>query len=239
MSFTQKDFEAEGFAQPYAWLDFVNSEEYDGFGRASDHLEDPSWVRVFLLHWGIAERLGKGADFRSAQNLRSFLRRAAKTIAAGKSLSRADLDTINESLRVPAYRFVRKAQNVSYVLELLPIRRDWRWTKAEILSSLADFLADGQQRRLKVCPNTGCGWVFFDKTHGNTRRWCSDLTCGNRDKVRRLRARRREGAETQRHCINSCREDDYAEGKSPEPAQQDGAHACRPRQRTARSLMRR
>lgn len=194
MLFTQQHFEVEGFAQPYSWLDFVNSEEYDGFGRVRDHLEDASWVRCFSLHWGIGERRGKGADFTTLRNLRAFLRRAAKTIAAGKSLSRVDLDTINESLRVPAYRFVKKAQNVSYALEFLPIRRDWRWTKAELLSSFAEFLADGQQRRLKICPNTGCGWVFVDKTHGNTRRWCSDLTCGNRDKVRRLRARRRAQA---------------------------------------------
>ena len=46
--------------------------------------------------------------------------------------------------------------------------------------------------RLKICPNHGCRWVFYDETRGNTRRWCDDRSCGNRDKVRRLRERRRK-----------------------------------------------
>jgi predicted RNA-binding Zn ribbon-like protein len=41
------------------------------------------------------------------------------------------------------------------------------------------------------CHGQGCGWVFLDATH--RRHWCVMAVCGNRAKVRRYAARRREG----------------------------------------------
>lgn len=196
MSFTHKKFVAEGFAQRYAWLDVVNCEEFDGFGRATEHLEDVTWMRVFLNHWNMNAGIGSGAEIECLRQLRAFLRKAARTIASGKRLTRMDLEWINRSFEIPLRRHFRERSDGSYVLELLPARRDWDWQKAEILRSLVEMLAGWQQRRLKICPNPGCGWVFLDRTHGNTRKWCSDLTCGNRDRVRRLRDRLRKSRNT-------------------------------------------
>jgi hypothetical protein len=84
---------------------------------------------------------------------------------------------------------VQARKDGSYFVQLVSVHRDWDWQKAELLRSLAELLADNQQSRLKICHNPACRWVFVDRSHGNTRKWCSDLTCGNRDKVRRLRAR--------------------------------------------------
>jgi len=39
--------------------------------------------------------------------------------------------------------------------------------------------------------------VFYDGGKNNTRRWCSMNLCGNRDKVARYRARRRESPKTE------------------------------------------
>jgi predicted RNA-binding Zn ribbon-like protein len=41
------------------------------------------------------------------------------------------------------------------------------------------------------CHGEGCGWVFLDPTR--RRHWCVMAVCGNRAKVRRFAARRREG----------------------------------------------
>jgi predicted RNA-binding Zn ribbon-like protein len=43
--------------------------------------------------------------------------------------------------------------------------------------------------RLHRCPGRDCGWVFLD-TSGR-RRWCSMDTCGSREKMRRMYARRK------------------------------------------------
>lgn len=192
MAFTLEKFEAQGFAQCYAWIDLVNSEEFDGFGRATEHLRDSTWIRAFLHHWNLKVTISGGAQAERLWELRVFLRRAAERIASGKRLTTADLEFINRSYGIPLRRHLRERHDGSYVGELLSVRGDWDWQKAEILGSLAQMLTDGQQHRLKICPNPGCCWVFLDRTHANTRKWCSDLTCGNRDKVRRLRDRQRK-----------------------------------------------
>jgi len=51
------------------------------------------------------------------------------------------------------------------------------------------LLAGGNSARVKICRNADCRWVFYDTTKARSRRWCSDKVCGNRDRVRRARAR--------------------------------------------------
>jgi predicted RNA-binding Zn ribbon-like protein len=60
---------------------------------------------------------------------------------------------------------------------------------ADAVTLLADPAA---LARLKRCPGRDCGWLFLD-TSGR-RRWCSMGTCGSREKMRRMYARRRAEA---------------------------------------------
>ena len=50
---------------------------------------------------------------------------------------------------------------------------------------------DGSWRRLRVCANDECAWVFYDRSRNQQGSWCDMAVCGNRLKNRRLRARRR------------------------------------------------
>lgn len=68
------------------------------------------------------------------------------------------------------------------------------------LSGLARVLGDlyraaeiGNLDRLKMCASDECKWVFFDHSKPATRRWCSSTLCGNREKTRAYRSRRRIG----------------------------------------------
>jgi predicted RNA-binding Zn ribbon-like protein len=45
--------------------------------------------------------------------------------------------------------------------------------------------------RVRACAAADCGWWFLDDTKNASRRWCDMKICGNRDKVRRFRARGR------------------------------------------------
>jgi predicted RNA-binding Zn ribbon-like protein len=69
-----------------------------------------------------------------------------------------------------------------------PVQIGWPAVMALIADSLAEALSRQMHDRLKICANTGCTWVFVDRTKGRVKRWCSDATCGNRDRVRRSRA---------------------------------------------------
>ena len=43
--------------------------------------------------------------------------------------------------------------------------------------------------RTRRCAGQDCGWLFFDTTKNNRRRWCDMRVCGNRAKVRAIRTR--------------------------------------------------
>jgi predicted RNA-binding Zn ribbon-like protein len=57
--------------------------------------------------------------------------------------------------------------------------------------SWAHLAVTGQRSRLKRCPDDTCGWVFWDVSRNNSRRWCTMRVCGNRAKARTFSARQR------------------------------------------------
>ena len=57
--------------------------------------------------------------------------------------------------------------------------------------SAMDLLISKDLETLRECAAPNCSWLFLDRSKNKTRRWCDMKTCGNRDKVRRFRMRRR------------------------------------------------
>ena len=180
-------FQRENFGRLFAFVDVVNSETWDGFGRRDEHLDDAEWKRMFRRRWS----LGPLPSRARLAALRRLLRRVSTAIAEGKSPANSDLAHLNRYLAAPARRRLSR-EGEGYRLELEPARRGPDAVLATIVASFAEMLAHREVARLKICPNHGCRWLFYDETRGNTRRWCDDKSCGNRDKVRRLRERRRE-----------------------------------------------
>jgi predicted RNA-binding Zn ribbon-like protein len=54
------------------------------------------------------------------------------------------------------------------------------------------LFTEGDFHRIRECGGHACGWLFYDRSKNNRRRWCEMEVCGNRAKQRRLAARRRE-----------------------------------------------
>jgi len=167
----------------------MNSLYRDGFGNVTDFLLDSSWVRVFLRHWGLRLQGPTSAAHAEMAELRTHLRQMAEKVSSGRKTGRGDLKLLNQALSTPAYQQI-SANHGSLRAELRPVSRDWSWVRSRAAASFVELLAGHRRHRLKICPNTGCGWIFFDMTKGSTRRWCNDRRCGNRDRVRRARARR-------------------------------------------------
>jgi len=184
---TMQDYRKAGFGSPFAWLDFVNSQERDGFGRITDHLRNSHWLAKFLRHFHLADSLPAEVPRRALVDFREFLRGVAEHLAAGRTLSARDVRTLNATLMVPARQKLFQRQN-GFRAELFPVRSGWPWILSRIAASLADTLTRHDHERVKICANDGCRWAYYDVTKGSTRRWCNDRTCGNRDRVRRARA---------------------------------------------------
>lgn len=178
----------EEFTPQSPWLDLVNSEQWDGFGNLTDHLRDPDWVTRFLEYWKVdPDELGGGSPRARLTKLRDLLRRSTEKLATGRSLTSQDLEALNEFLDAPGYlQLVTERGNIR--TELQPVRRNWKWIRSRIAASFAESV-QVHSDRIKVCANELCRWAFVDATRSNIRKWCRDRRCGNRDRVRRARAR--------------------------------------------------
>jgi predicted RNA-binding Zn ribbon-like protein len=72
------------------------------------------------------------------------------------------------------------------------------WTEAagHLLAAVAEASLAGDWVRVKICPADDCQWGFIDQSRNQSRRWCAMGSCGNREKVRTYRTRRREAGAT-------------------------------------------
>ena len=61
----------------------------------------------------------------------------------------------------------------------------------QILAAVQGMTADGTWARLKACRARDCEWAFIDNAKNHSRAWCSMSSCGNREKARAFRERRR------------------------------------------------
>lgn len=186
-------FGATGFGKVAPWVDLVNSEEWNGFGKLTDHLANPRWLATFFKHWDLYPFPATEMPRRKLVQLRVLLRCAAEKLAAGGSLSAAELAHLNHALKVPVWQKLVQNQN-GIRTEAVPVRSDWTWVIARIAASFGEMLANEEIERVRVCANSDCRWVFQDPTKARTKRWCEDRTCGNRMRVRRARAAQKRKA---------------------------------------------
>ena len=187
MKALRTNFHAAGFGKVAPWVDLANSEEWNGFGKLTDHLSNPRWLATFLKHWNLYPLPSKDVPRHKLVQLRPLLRRVAEKLAAGGSLSARELSNLNQVLNVPGRQKLVRDQNGLHA-EMVPVKSDWSWVIARIAASLGEMLANREVQRIRVCANSDCRWVFYDPTKARTKRWCNDRTCGNRARVRRARA---------------------------------------------------
>ena len=180
-------FRIHKFGQAAPWVDLANSEMWDGYGHLTDFLDDPQWIGDFLEFWRFRVSLPGLAVLRDLRDLRNLLRGFAEKTTNGAAIQPRDLEALNSWLKVPVFRRLVENQN-GLRLTHEPVQIGWPAVLALIADSLAEALATGQHDRLKICANSDCAWIFVDRTKGRVKRWCSDATCGNRDRVRRSRA---------------------------------------------------
>jgi predicted RNA-binding Zn ribbon-like protein len=183
-------FRIHKFGASAPWVDLANSEMWDGYGHLTDFLIDPQWIGDFLEFWHFRVPLPSPAVLRDLRKLRKLLRHFAQETSRGAAIQTRDLEALNSWLKVPGFRRLVENQN-GFQLTYTPVQIGWPSVLADVAASLAEALAQETQDRLKICANPGCAWVFVDRTKGRVRRWCSDATCGNRDRVRRSRAAHR------------------------------------------------
>jgi predicted RNA-binding Zn ribbon-like protein len=62
----------------------------------------------------------------------------------------------------------------------------------QLLAVVVQAVADGTWTRLKACREDECQWAFYDRSRNRSGQWCVMAVCGNRNKARSYRERRRD-----------------------------------------------
>jgi predicted RNA-binding Zn ribbon-like protein len=171
-------------------LDFINSEFRDFRGRwVRDDLQQPGWLEQFLIKWGLqVDGPPDAATQTTLVALRTLLRSMIEALVEGQ-IADHDQAALNAVLlKMPLSRRLMK-DTEGYRLEMVPLKKDWDGVQAEVAASFAHLLADQDPRRLKMCANTNCRWVFYDESKSRTRLYCAPDKCANLLKARRFRAR--------------------------------------------------
>jgi predicted RNA-binding Zn ribbon-like protein len=59
----------------------------------------------------------------------------------------------------------------------------------EVARAIGRLVTSSRLAKVRLCAAADCGWLFLDDTKNRSRRWCDMKLCGNREKLRRFRAR--------------------------------------------------
>ncbi|MFF4415815.1 CGNR zinc finger domain-containing protein [Streptosporangium sp. NPDC001559] len=126
-------------------------------------------------------------DLVAAKALRRAIWNAARARAAHRPLPAEAVEAVNRAAAAPPL-----------VPELAENGMDTGWAvpvlATQALSTMAremiELLSGPLAERFRECASETCPLVFVDSSRPGARRWCSMERCGNRHKVRALRARR-------------------------------------------------
>jgi len=187
-------------------LDFANSESGRRFPTHQDQLQAPVHVADWLEHAGALDaattaelrgRLAADPEFAEAllaeaRRLRDDVHSVAAAIAHRARPPAAALDDL-AALHAHWLAAAKLAPDGP--------RHGWRWRFADaplaaalgpVALAAVSLVAERDPVRIKECGGVACGWLFYDETKNNRRRWCEMEICGNRAKQRRRAARRRD-----------------------------------------------
>ena len=185
-------------------LDFVNTSAGRDTAEAAEHIRRAIDLVNWAAHAGsidaeAAQRsravIAGDADaaqklLRDALQLREAIYGIGSAIARGEAPPKTALRLLKDcARRTMGLADLAPASGGGYTFDFSAAPADVTLL-GPVAWSAIDLLATRNFERLKQCPGPDCGWLFFDNSKNNSRRWCDMATCGNRTKGRRHRERR-------------------------------------------------
>jgi predicted RNA-binding Zn ribbon-like protein len=168
---------------------FVNSVDLES---GEDELESPDALRRWLAGRGLIqrdERLGD-ADLARALDVREGLR-AVLLANNGLPLDEEKVERLDHAVSSAGVRVrFRPGEDP----QLVPESPGIDGAIARLMAIVAAAVEHGRWERLKACPREECEWAFYDRSKNRSGRWCKMEVCGNIEKARAFRQRRRAAA---------------------------------------------
>jgi predicted RNA-binding Zn ribbon-like protein len=165
---------------------FVNSVDLES---GEDELAGPDQLRAWLAERALIgpdERVSR-ADFERAIDVREGLR---ALLMANNGMA-ADEERVARLNRASERAGLRVAFGETEP-SLTPEGKGVDGAIGSLLAIVAGAVEQGSWQRLKACPRDVCHWAFFDHSKNRSGRWCLMEVCGNIEKARAFRERKRE-----------------------------------------------
>jgi predicted RNA-binding Zn ribbon-like protein len=165
---------------------FVNSVDLES---CEDELTSPEALAAWLSGRGLMDA-GEGvtkADLRRAIDVREGLR---ALLVANNGLP-LDAEKVERLDAAASRGSVRVVFRPGAPPELSPEAPGVDGAIARLMAIVAGAVEQGRWERLKACPREECEWAFFDHSKNRSGRWCRMEVCGNIEKARAFRERRR------------------------------------------------
>lgn len=124
------------------------------------------------------------AVLRKGRELREVIYRVFVAASEEQKPSREDLETLNTFL-AETLRHVRVSQQNGGFTRTWDDPSSLERPLWPIVASAADLLTGTELDAVRQCHSDRCSWLFLDRSHNRSRRWCDMKTCGNRAKAKR------------------------------------------------------
>jgi len=166
--------------------EFVNTIDVE---EGTDVFSDVKGLTGWLRANGLLGRRTRAteADLQLARQLRHRLREQMIANADGTSRS-----AHSGGLAMPDIPL--RLSFEADVPRLVPAGQAGKAALGHVLVAVTESVADQTWPRLKICHADDCQWAYFDASKNQSKTWCSMGVCGNREKTRNYRARRRTGS---------------------------------------------
>jgi predicted RNA-binding Zn ribbon-like protein len=165
---------------------FVNSIDLES---GEDELDSPDALRRWLLARELlaaGEGVGED-DLARALDVREGLR-AVLLANNGLPLDERKVERLDRAVRGAGVRVRFRSGEEP---ELVPDSAGVDGAIARLMAIVAAAVEHGRWERLKACPREECEWAFYDRSKNRSGRWCQMEVCGNIEKARAFRKRRR------------------------------------------------
>jgi predicted RNA-binding Zn ribbon-like protein len=123
-----------------------------------------------------------------ALELREALYGVVTALDAQRSPSQAALETIARDLAA-SYSTGRLVLHDGALHWVSGGEDDLNRVLWEVARTVGRLVTSSRLAKVRLCAAADCGWLFLDDTKNRSRRWCDMKICGNREKLRRFRAR--------------------------------------------------
>jgi predicted RNA-binding Zn ribbon-like protein len=165
---------------------FVNSVDLES---GEDELDSPQALASWLAERGLLEKgeSVSAADLRRVLDVREGLR-AVLLRNNGLPLDEESVEKLDRAVgRAPVRVRFEPGRDPELVASCTGVDGGI----ARLMAIVAASVEGGTWERLKACPREECEWAFYDRSKNTSGRWCSMESCGNIEKARAFRDRRR------------------------------------------------